>query len=257
MTFRLTPGRAWIAGVLVALAVCVAPATAGAAPLYPDLRALGPVSLRLTKATVSGEQRHFLRFTAQIYNDGEGAMEVQRTPNASGLADLTQRIYEEPAGFQEKAIGPAVFDPLDFVFPIPHISKYELWTARAFERAQARGFTRGQPIAIRDNVSHCISDGIQITEEGPSMPVYMTCTKVLSGISVGWADVTSWFNDEPVIDLGTSPLPDGEYVVRAIADPENRLYESAEKSDPARESQIANSGSTFFRLIGGQFAGIE
>ena len=47
--------------------------------------------------------------------------------------------------------------------------------------------------------------------------------------------------------LGTSKLANGEYVLRSIADPMNKLYESANKSG-ANELDADNQGLSCFKV---------
>jgi hypothetical protein len=69
---------------------------------------------------------------------------------------------------------------------------------------------------------------------------------------VGWADKYDYSLPDQWIDLGTtSYLLDGNYVLRSVADPKNRIYESANKNDTSRESQETNAAVTFFRVSGG------
>ena len=55
-----------------------------------------------------------------------------------------------------------------------------------------------------------------------------------------------------MVDVGTSPLTDGSYVLRSIADPLNKLYESAGRADDSRESVQANEATTAFSVVGGR-----
>ena len=68
------------------------------------------------------------------------------------------------------------------------------------------------------------------------------------GLSVGWVDDYPFYLPEQWIDLGQTPLADGDYVLRVVADPMNQFLESPDKADPARESPAANEGVTFFSL---------
>jgi len=267
-SFRRLPvvsGRRLAAALLgmLALAILAPTAPAGAAtPLYPDLRMPSPTDLHLTLWPVaSGAEHYQLRFETKPSNYGRGALEVDRVPTPSGIADLTQRIYEEPAGFRDEVLGSVVFAPLDTLFPVPDLARYELWTHRHFVRAQKRNFRRGQPLHVTDNIGHCIRDDEPIDPDTPHVEgesgTYHFCTKLVSGISAGWRSTQSWGDDGQYIDFGLTPLPDGDYVLRAIVDPYNLLWESDGKGDPAREGEVANSGVTYFRVIDGALVGME
>jgi hypothetical protein len=237
----------------VVAAVVAWPAAAGAqvtTSTYPDLRAMPPTSLSIEKENINLQDQYFLYFVPRTYNGGPGPFEVQRVPQSSGLANLEQRIYESPAGFHDEQVAQTPFD-LTFTFDLPNISRYELWTQQGFNRALSRGFTRGAPLGVTTEVSHCVADVEQIdVDAGPSL--YEDCNALRVGISPGWADVEAAFEPH-VIELGTSPLRDGKYVLRAIADPDNLLWESPGKNDPARESALANDGLTGFEILNGTF----
>ncbi len=56
---------------------------------------------------------------------------------------------------------------------------------------------------------------------------------------------------EQWVDLGQENLADGDYVLRSVADPDNRMYESANKTDTTREGPGDNEGVTPLRIGGG------
>jgi hypothetical protein len=249
----------------LALALVLAPAGSAEAgtPRYPDIRALPPTDLTLATVTVNDETHNILSLMPRTYNQGAGPLEIQRIPQSSGIAELRQRIYESPAGFRDQHIGSVsmsstVADPLTvFTFPMPDLQRYEVWTQRDFNRATARHFARGTPLYVTEDVGQCVADVEQIDPTNapvipislPGAPVY-NCTAVDMGISPGWADVESP-GDPHVVDFGTAPLPDGKYVLRAIVDPDNMLWESDGKADPAKESRVANQGVTNFEVLQG------
>lgn len=263
-SLRVAVVGAALALATLALAGLASPAFAGPAglasvgtPLYPDLRSTSPTALRLRSSTVNGEVRHRIIFNTRLWNKGQGAFELDGISDTSGITSLTQRIYESPVGFRDEPIGSAIVAPLDFL-TVPDVTRFELWTERAFNRAARRDFSRGQPLFVRDNITHCVADIVQMDPDaGAAVGAYEQCTTNVVGISVGWADVQEAGEFHQSVDVGTTPLPDGDYVLRAIADPYNHLFESADKADPARESQVANSGVTYFRIIAGQLAGIS
>jgi hypothetical protein len=73
------------------------------------------------------------------------------------------------------------------------------------------------------------------------------------GISPGWGDTYDYFRFEQWIDLGEKgSLPDGQYVLRSVVDPTNKIYESPNKADVSREGQEANEAITTFAVQKGQ-----
>ena len=68
---------------------------------------------------------------------------------------------------------------------------------------------------------------------------------------MGWGD---WYPRDVYgqwIDLDGSPLTDGDYVLRSVADPDNLIWESPNGADPSRESQVDNEATTPLRVSGG------
>jgi hypothetical protein len=52
------------------------------------------------------------------------------------------------------------------------------------------------------------------------------------------------------VDVGQTPLPDGDYVLRLVADPLNLIYESSDRADSGRESATVNEAVTAFTVRG-------
>lgn len=217
-------------------------------PKYPDLRAMPPAWLTLGQYAINGETHHVMFLRAQMYNKGSAPLEVHRVPQTTAVADLKQRIYEDPVGFRDEPLTMAAIGS-PFLFELPDLEQYEVWNARAFQRAMSRDFTRGAPLYVTSDVPHCVADSEQIDEDATSVPVYQ-CSGAVMGISPGWADDV-FTSDPNLVDFGTTPIPDGKYVIRAISDPHNLLWESEGKADPAKESQVANQGVTSFEILNG------
>ena len=83
---------------------------------------------------------------------------------------------------------------------------------------------------------------------------YFDCDSVAQGISVGWLDVYSFDLPEQWIDIGPTPLSDGEYVLRVVADPQNLIRESSTGTDVEKEGSAANEGVTAFSIQKGCLA---
>ncbi len=238
---------------------------ASAAPLYPDLRMQSPSSPQIWVSEVNGQPHHQLLFGTGIANLGAGAFEIDRIPDpGNGTAELVQRIYESPVGFRDEPVTSAPWGATNAThFLGPDLARYELWTERAYNRAAARNFTRGAPLYVHDRVEHCFWNHTEVEpdESRPEIVTvdapYTACTATTLGISVGWMHQQAWFDDNQWIDIGPQPLPDGDYVIRVIFDPNNRYFESPGKADTSRESQVANSGLTYIRVDDGLLAGID
>jgi hypothetical protein len=224
---------------------------------YPDLRALPPAHLFLDTADVNGAVRHVLRFGAAIENTGPAALEL-RGDSSSRLTQVYQRIPGNLGQVDELSVGAFVFHRAHNHWHFEHFADYELWTRAAYEAWLASGRLAGQPgwrgsKTTGQGESFCVRDSMQVHPgaDSPTDPVYQDCGEGLQGISVGWADVYDFFLPEQWVEIGDAPLPDGEYVLRVVADPQNLIYESPDRADPQRESPEANEGVTFFTVRNG------
>jgi hypothetical protein len=254
--------RALIA-ICAALSVAAlsSPAMAGAAPGYPDLRTLPPDDIHLGTALVGNENHYVVRFGNTVWNAGGGPFELHGTPHFpyDGLFTATQWIYDASGGpIVMNDVGTFAFHPSHNHFHFDGFARYQLWKKRDYDRAAATGFTTGSPLYTSPKVSFCILDLThQDQASGPSTAVYRTCSPAMEGISQGWGDVYDSLLPEQWVDVGQRPLPDGNYVIRSIADPDNLVYESPEKADASRESQVANSAAADVRIVNGRIPAVS
>jgi hypothetical protein len=251
----------WKPWALVAVASCLAvliqAGAAVAAPKYPDLRTLPPSDIHLGASLVGGQNHYVVRFSNEVANAGTGAFELHGTPHFpfDGLFDASQWVYDDSAGFSMESVGTFAFHPNHQHFHFDGFARYELWSERAYQRAASAGFTTGSPLATSPKVSFCILDIDHVdAAAGPPVPVYRTCTPVMEGLSAGWGDIYDYLLPDQWVDVGERPLADGKYVIRSIADPDNLIFESDAKADPAREGPVANSAVTPFTIVNGRLA---
>src|SRR5919197_4544678 len=101
----------WILVALVAgLALPGVPeVVAETAAAYPDLRSLPPYDLRLGSETVDGSTHGVLRFSAAIWNAGQGPLEL-RGEAAGERTRVYQRIYADGAVAAEQPVGDFSYD---------------------------------------------------------------------------------------------------------------------------------------------------
>ena len=71
------------------------------------------------------------------------------------------------------------------------------------------------------------------------------------GLSPGWGDTYDYWRFEQWVDLGQTTLANGQYVLRSVTDPQNKIYESANKADAAREGIVDNEGITVLTVQNG------
>lgn len=257
--------RAALSGALVLAAMSATPARS-ATLLYPNLKTLPPRDLRFDRADVDAEgggmMHNVLRFSNTVWNSGPGPLEMH------GLFDpetntrpAVQRVYDDAGGFADFPAGFFYYHPAHDHYHYDNWGRYELWTKAGYEAWLASGRTEGTPM-LGSKTTSCMIDEefIRNLPNQPYPPVYGTdgCFpnsqgQMLQGISPGWGDTYDYFRFEQWIDLGASgSLPDGEYVLRSVADPLNKIYESSEKADPSRESQEDNEAITPFAVAEGK-----
>ena len=225
-----------------------------ATPLYPNLKTLAPKDLRFDTATINGSTHQVLRFSNTAWNAGEGRLELRArtvsTPSGKKTR-VRQRIYDDAGGYTSKYAGDFVYHASHNHFHFQDFAEYELWTRADYDRWLSGG--QGQAQRRGTKTTFCImdTDRVQAIPGSPTSAYYTTCGKYVQGLSVGWGDTYRYHLPEQWIDLGTSRLADGQYVLRSIADPKNRLYESDNKNDAGREGQQDNAAVTFFSVQGG------
>jgi hypothetical protein len=261
--------RARLAAVLgagfLALGLSSTPAHA-ATLLYPNLKTLQPRDLRFDRADVDAESpqvmHNVLRFSNTVWDSGAGPLEMRGLIDSkTNSGPATQRVYSDSGGVTDFAAGAFYYHPAHGHYHYDDWGRYELWTRSAYEAWLASGRTVGNP-TLGAKTTSCMIDEefIRNVPNQPYPPAYDTegCFpdsqgRMVQGISPGWGDTYDYFRFEQWIDLGASgSLPDGEYVLRSVVDPTNKIYESAGKSDLAREGQEDNEAITAFSVQGGK-----
>jgi hypothetical protein len=251
---RRTAARVARAAAVALLACAAAPASAGAATtLYPDLRTLPPRDLRFDTVTYNGVTSKVLRFSNTAWNAGQGALELHGS--WTGDSSISQRLYDDAGGWSSVTVSN------DFIFHQGHnhfhfedFAEYELWTKAEFDAWVASGRSVGRAKKLGEKTTFCIMDTglVQSLPGSPRAAVYSQCGASVQGMSVGWGDTYGWSLPEQWIDLNGSFLADGSYVLRSVADPRNKLHESPNRSDAARESAQANEATTTFTVRRGR-----
>jgi concanavalin A-like lectin/glucanase superfamily protein/fibronectin type III domain protein/lysyl oxidase len=261
--------RAVVALLAFAVAcAAAAPSVAHAALAYPDLKTLSPRDLRFDRTDVSydgsGQFHNVLRFTNTVWNAGPGRLENRGDINPQTLTGPAfQRVYDGTTGtFTEFASGGFYWHAQNHNhFHYDDWGRYELWDRADFNAWIASGRTQGAADLHGSKTTSCVMDE-EFFRQLPGTPfpaVYPSggCLldddgELIQGLSVGWGDTYDYYRDEQWIDLDQGSLADGQYVLRSVTDPNNKIYESAGKSDPAREGQTANEGIVYFTIDEGE-----
>ncbi len=245
----MSRSRCAVALAVLGCVVAAAPAQA-ASILYPDLRTLAPSGLRFDSGTLvpGGETHYVLRFSNTVWNAGQGPLEIHGTPG--GSSTITQRIFDDAGGFTDVAVSSdLLFHPSHDHFHLQDFAEYELWTKAEFEAWIASGRNVGKAKHVGSKTSFCIMDTRRVsTLLGAPSSSYGECGSTVQGLSGGWGDTYDRSLPEQWVDVGVSPLADGSYVLRSIADPLDKLHESARRSDASRESAQANEATTAFTV---------
>jgi hypothetical protein len=162
-----------------------------------------------------------------------------------------QRIYDDIGNVTEAYVGDFIFHEGHNHWHFENFAEYELWTRDEYDRWIASGRNNGQAQRRGSKTTFCIIDTakVQNLPGSPASAQYTQCGQVLQGLSVGWGDTYSYSLPDQWIDLGATSLPNGNYVLRSIADPRNIIAESV-GNDAAREGAPANEAVTFFSVKG-------
>jgi hypothetical protein len=252
-----------VAGVTEERIPGATPASEGGSPtsivgpdrgLYPDLRTQPPADLFFDAAEIDGQLRQVLRFTNRILNGGLGTLEVHGSPEGG---QVQQRIFQEDGSYIDSAAGEVVHHPTHNHWHFDSIMTFEVWERAEYQRWLASGRTSGAPRWHHSKLSSCLLDSEFAIElpQTPGAPMYdEQCLPELQGISSGWIDSYDWTLPDQWVVLEPTVLPDGQYVLRSISDPGNRIWESADGADPAVEGIEANEAVTLFIVANGELA---
>ena len=229
-----------------------------------------------------------LRFTNTVWNAGDGRLEVRGTIDPTTKnADAYQRIYNSDGTYVDQKVGQFFFHLQHNHYHFDDWGKYELWTkadwdawvaagrpaqtqAQASQTVTLQATTADEAVqaastssasAYGQKTTSCIMDE-EFIKTFPSTPggaAYPSSgcmpnsqNLILEGLSVGWGDTYDYFRFEQWVDLGESgALSDGEWVLRSVSDPTNKIWESAAKGDASREGIAPNEATTTFTVRNG------
>jgi Concanavalin A-like lectin/glucanases superfamily/Fibronectin type III domain len=241
-------------------------APAQAASLFPDLKTLAPRDLRFDRTDVDAGDasvlHNVLRFSNTTWNAGNGPLEMRGQISSSTKSGAAvQRVYDDSGGFANFTTGSFYWHAAHSHYHYDDWGRYELWTKTGYDAWIASGRTQGTP-TVGGKTTSCMIDE-EFIRNLPNQAYPATYSSsgcfpnsqgaMLQGIGVGWGDTYDYFRFEQWIDLGPSgSLTDGQYVLRSVADPLNKIYESPAKSDANRENPADNEAITLFAVQGGK-----
>jgi hypothetical protein len=213
-------------------------AASAATAKYPNLKTLTPSSLQFDTEVIDGATHWVLRFSNTVWNAGTGPLELLAAVDTSTGATktrVTQHVYNTDGTWTDSTAGYFEYHEGHNHFHFGDFAEYELWTRVEYDAWVASGRSRGQAQRRGAKTTFCIMDTgrVQALSDSPLSAVYKTCNPSKQGLSVGWGDTYGYRLPEQWIDLGTSRLADGSYVLRSIADPRNLLIESNDDDQEA------------------------
>jgi len=271
---RLRPGAGSIGGTIlrsVALTlafVVAAPLAAHAATAqYPNFKTLTPRDLRFDTTDVSqdgsGVIHNVLRFTNTVWNDGPGKLVLRGTIDpVTRTGPASQRVYDDAGGYADYQIASNfTWHGVHSHYHFDDWGDYQLWAKADYDQWLASGRSQGQAKKVGTKTTSCVLDDEFIATLSqtpwpavyPSSGCYPDSQNVIhEGLSVGWGDTYNYYRFEQWIDLGAGgTLADGQYVMRSVTDPLNKIHESPNKADSSREGQPDNEATTTFSIAGG------
>jgi hypothetical protein len=261
-----------LVGGFITVGETVAPAPSAVAagtPLYPNLKTLPPRDVRFdrtdTSADGSGVLENVLRFSNTVLNTGEGALSVySKIDPTTKSGTAYQRVFDTGGGYTDFNVGSMDFHDVHNHYHYDNWGSYQLWAKADYDGWVSSGRGAPPPGAIKKvgtKTTSCIVDEeFQATYSNtpyPGVYPWTGCmpdsTGVLrEGLSPGWGDTYDYYRYEQWFNLGQGTLPDGDYVIRSVSDPTNKVYESANKNDSSREGERDNEAITPIRITGGK-----
>jgi hypothetical protein len=179
-------------------------------------------------------QGNDLRLTSAATNIGTGRMELRGGPIVGTTQQVYQRVYEPDGSFTDVLAGTFIFHPEHEHIHFEGFAEYRL-------RAIGPNNEVGEILATGDKVSFCLLDVERYDNSGPATPQFLTCGQV-QGISVGWADV--YDRGLPGQSIEITNIPDGNYWLEVVVDPDNHLIEANEINNVDRIQISLQRGAT-------------
>ena len=192
--------------------------------LLPDLQVLPPTDLHVVGSREEGTQR--LKFTTTIWNAGRGPLEVRGAANPE-TGELEVYQFARTADGEMTQVGHVGTFDYEHRHGHLHLStfaRYQLWSLD----------DQGNPLAViteNHKVGFCLMDIDVIDPERAEGAVYAGCQAEVQGISVGYGDeyVAQLYEQ----DLDVSDVPDGDYALVNLANPESAIRETSYQNNTA------------------------
>jgi uncharacterized protein (DUF3084 family) len=179
--------------------------------------------------TIQGNE---LRLTTAMANIGTGPMELRGGAIVGNSQEVNQRIYEPDGSFSDVLAGTFTYHPEHGHIHFDGFAEYRL-------REVLPNGEVGAILSTGDKISFCLLDIERYDTSGPASPFYLTCGHV-QGVSPGWADIYDRGLDGQSIDI--TNVPDGNYWLEVVVDPDNQLIEANENNNAERIQIVLQRG---------------
>jgi hypothetical protein len=187
----------------------------------PNLRALPAFDLTVLPTSTGGAQ---LLFSARTWNAGLGPLELVAGETGGDQQNIYQRIYLDNGSYYDRHAGTFIWHPAHNHFHFQNYATYLLQPVAA----------PGASERSSNKTTFCVMDTDKVNGALPGAPgaaVYSSCSNLIQGMSVGWADTYKWNLPGQAIDL--TGWTDGDYKLTISADPKNQLVETDESDNVA------------------------
>ena len=195
----------------------------------PDLTPI--VSTSNTRYVDTTEQpgRALLRISTEVANAGNGPLEMWGGATAGNVQQVFQRIYQD-GGYRDNLAGEFVYHPSHGHIHFEGFAEYNL-------REINPNGTVGTIVATGGKTSFCLLNVSQALPDVTNNAARVhgrggnSCGST-QGISTGYSDVYGANLDDQWIDI--TNIPDGNYWLEVITDPDNKIQETDETNNIGR-----------------------
>jgi hypothetical protein len=183
--------------------------------------------------------RKLLRLSNGTANVGKGKFHIfGGLDNGDGTQQIIQRVFRDDGTSYDRLAGQFVYHPTHSHIHVEGWAAYRL-------REILPGDGVGDIVAAGEKTSFCILDlGIYDSSLPGFSPAgeYRSCSSTVQGLSIGWIDVYSSGLDGQSIDI--TGLPDGDYWLESVVDPDDVFLEEDETNNTARIRVTISDGSS-------------
>lgn len=216
--------------------------------LYYMPDGLGEAASCYPEETIEEGAQRCLRFNQSPANLGDGPFELRYLMTAPGDPQLRQRVYRSDGSFYDRIADSWEFHPTHAHFHYKSFMSSRLWASNSEGRRLGQ-----EPVRTSRKTGFCMIDvdNVAFGRKGDAAKTYgfPRCNAptdvepqgayMTNGISVGWADVYSWFLPDQYIEV--SGVADGYYLLESVVDPDGTVLETNESD---------NAATTLIRLCG-------